>query len=92
MHLNAYCRNLNSIKTDCKCQLLGCTLEKKKRRISIRKIGMEMRKLFSNSGAEINKKEIAALVVLLLFVFFFIGPVCTITYEPIYSQRLYALF
>lgn len=27
----------------------------KKKRISIRKIGMEMRELFSNSGAEINK-------------------------------------
>lgn len=34
---------------------------------------MEMRKLFSNSGAEINKKEIAALVVLVLFVFFLLG-------------------
>lgn len=32
---------------------------------------MEMRELFSNSGAEINKKEIAALVVLVLFVFFY---------------------
>lgn len=27
LHLNAYSRNLNSIKTDCKCQLLGCTRE-----------------------------------------------------------------
>lgn len=50
-----------------------------KKRISIRKIGMEMRKLFSNSGAEINKKEIAALVALVVFVFFFIQRVCTIT-------------
>lgn len=29
--------------------------KKKKKRISIKKIGMEMRKSFSNSGAEINK-------------------------------------
>lgn len=30
LHLNAYCRNLNSIKTDCKSQLLGCVWEWKK--------------------------------------------------------------
>lgn len=30
LHLNAYCRNLNSIKTDCKCQLLGCVWGRKK--------------------------------------------------------------
>lgn len=46
-------------------------IKKKKRRISIRTIGMEMRKLFSNSGAEINKKEIAALVALVVFVSFY---------------------
>lgn len=45
---------------------------------------MEMRKLFSNSGAEINKKEMAAFVVLVVFVIF-IERVCSITYESIYS-------
>lgn len=57
LHLNAYCRNLNGIKADCKCQLLGF----KKKKNSITKMGMEMRELFSNRLAEINKKEIAAL-------------------------------
>lgn len=54
--------------------------EKEKKRISIREIGMEMRKLFSNSGAEINKKEMAALVFA-----FLLSYVCTITYESTYS-------
>lgn len=29
LHLNAYCRNLNGIKADCKCQLLGLKKIKK---------------------------------------------------------------
>lgn len=31
LHLNAYCRHLNSIKTDCKCQLLPYSGVKKKK-------------------------------------------------------------
>lgn len=57
LHVNAYCRFLNNIKGDCKCQLLGCTGEQKEKRKknSMRKSGMEMRELFSNSADEINK-------------------------------------
>lgn len=51
---------------------------------SITKMGMEMRELFSNRLAEINKKEIAALG-------FFMECVCAVTYEYIYSD-LYVLF
>lgn len=47
-------------------------------------MGMEMRELFSNRLAEINKKEIAALG-------FFMECVCTVMYEYIYSD-LYVLF
>lgn len=42
----------------------------KKKKNSITKMGMEMRELFSNTLAEINKKEIAALG------FFFFNGVC----------------
>lgn len=73
LHLNAYCRNLNGIKADCKCQLLGL------KKNSITKMGMEMRELFSNRLAEINKKEIAALG------FFFYG-VCLYSGVWIYLQ------
>lgn len=41
---------------------------------------MEMCKLFSNTGAEINKREM-----LVCWLYIFIGFVYTIIYEPIYS-------
>lgn len=49
-------------------------------------MGMEMRELFSNRLAEINKKEIAA-----LGFFFLMECVCTVAYEYIYSDP-YVLF